>query len=122
LHIEASIPIEKMPLLDGQGGCCGGKCHKRMGILRTLLELFPDATKQRNKDNHFPLGLMIQNGRLWGHTIALTLRAFPPALHWYKGLDDRILPMLLEKASKECGADTLFALLNSRPDFFEDTH
>jgi hypothetical protein len=92
-----------------------------MGILRTLLEVYPDATKQRDKEGHFPLGLMINSGRLWGHTIALALRAFPPALHWwYKGLDDRILPMLLERASKECGPDTIFALLNSRPDLFED--
>jgi len=38
LHIEASIPIEKMPLLDG---ACGGKSHSRMGILGILLEAFP---------------------------------------------------------------------------------
>lgn len=120
LHIESSIPIEKMSLLDGRGNCCMGRCHRRMGILRTLLEVFPDATKARNKDNHFPLGLMIRNGRMWGHTIAFALRTFPPALHWYKGLDDRVLPDLLEKASKECGPDTLFALLSSRPDLFED--
>ena len=116
LHIEASIPVEKMPLLDAANGCCRGVCHKRMGILRMLLEMFPDATMVRNTSGEFPLGLMIQNGRLWGHTIALALRAFPPALHWYHGLDDRLLPLILEKASKECGADTLFALINSRPD------
>jgi hypothetical protein len=118
LHIEASIPVEKMSLLDAPSGCCGGKCHKRMGILRMILELFPDATKQRNTASQFPLGLMIQNGRLWGHTVALALRAFPPALHWHKGLDDRLLAYILEKASKECGPDTIFALLNSRPDVF----
>jgi hypothetical protein len=121
LHIESSIPIEKMSLLDGRGGCCLGRCHQRMGVLRTLLEIFPDATKVRNKDNYFPLGLMIRNGRMWGHTVAFALRTFPPALHWYKGLDDRVLPNLLEKASKECGPDTLFALLSSRPDLFEGT-
>ena len=117
LHIEASIPVEKMPLLDAtDGGCCGGHCHKRMGILRILLEIYPGATSVRNKSGEFPLGLMIQNGRAWGHTVALALRAFPPALHWYKGLDDRLLARILERSWKECGNDTLFALLNSRPD------
>jgi len=118
LHIEASIPVEKMPLLDG---CCEGKSHSRMGILRVLLEAYPNACAARNKQNQFPLGLMIQNGRLWGHTIAVALRAFPPALHWYKGLDDRFSSILLEKASKECGADTLFALLASRPGLFDES-
>jgi hypothetical protein len=118
LHIEASIPVEKMSLLDAPAGCCGGNCHKRMGILRMLLEIYPDATQARNTSGQFPLGLMIQNGRVWGHEVALALRAFPPALHWYKGLDDRILAHILEKASKECGADTIFALLSSRPDVF----
>ena len=116
LHIEASIPVEKMPLLDASpAGCCGGNCHKRMGILRILLEIHPEATSVRNTSGEFPLGLMIQNGRLWGHTVALALRAFPPALHWYKGLDDRLLPPILERIWKECGNDTLFTLLNSRP-------
>lgn len=116
LHIEASIPIEKMSLLDGT---CSGSSHRRMGILRILLEAYPTACSFRNKENHFPLGLMIQAGRVWGHTIAVALRAFPPALHWYKGLDDRFSSILLEKASKECGADTLFALLVSRPGLFD---
>lgn len=89
-----------------------------MGILRMILELFPDATKQRNTASQFPLGLMIQNGRLWGHTVALALQAFPPVLHWHKGLDDQLLAYILEKASKECGQDTIFALLNSRPNVF----
>lgn len=118
LHIEASVPIEKMSLLDGTDGCCGGECHKRMGVLRKLLDVFPGATEARNRFGHFPLNLMIQNGRLWGHEVALALRAFPPALHWHKGLDDRILSYILEKVSKECGVDTLFSLLNSRPDIF----
>lgn len=116
LHIEASIPIEKMALLDGD---CTGSGHRRMGILRTLLEAYPTACSFRNKENHFPLGLMIQAGRVWGHTIAVALRAFPPALHWYKGLDDRFSSILLERASKECGVDTLFALIKSRPGLFD---
>lgn len=117
LHIEASIPVEKMSLLDATAGCCSG-CHKRMGILRMLLQIHPDATKARNASGQFPLGLMLQNGRMWGDEVALALRAFPPALHWYKELDDRILAKILEKASKECGADTIFSLLSSRPDIF----
>lgn len=116
LHIEASIPIEKMFLLDSKAGCCDGECHKRMNLLRMLLEVFPGATEARNKHGHFPLNLMIQNGRVWGHEVALALRSFPPALHWHKGLDDRILAFILEKASKECGVDTLFSFLSSRPD------
>jgi len=118
LHIEASIPIEKMFLLDGTSGCCGGECHTRLGLLRVLLEVYPAATETRNAFGHFPLNLMIQNGRLWGHEVAVALRAFPPALHWHKGLDDRVLSIILEKASKECGVDTLFSLLVSRPDIF----
>jgi len=118
LHIEASIPIEKMMLLEGT---CSGKSHSRMGILRILLEAYPHACSVRNKQNQFPLGLMINAGRLWGHTIAVALRAFPPALHWYKGVDDRFCSLLLEKASKECGVDTLFSLLVSRPGLFDAT-
>ena len=54
LHIEASIPVEKMPLLDAAStGCCGGKCHKRMGVLRILLEIYPDATRFRNTSGEF---------------------------------------------------------------------
>jgi len=118
LHIEASIPVEKMSLLDGS---CDGPSHQRMELLRILLDAYPQACAARNKENQFPLGLMIQNGRLWGHSLSIALRAFPPALHWYRGLDDRFSAILLEKASKECGADTLFQLLQSRPGLFEDT-
>ena len=118
LHIESSIPIEKMALLDARSGCCHGECHKRFGLLRMLLEIYPQATQFRNASGHFPLGLMLQNGRLWGDEVALALRAFPPALHWHKNIDDKVLPLILEKASKECGADTLFSLLASRPDIF----
>ena len=118
LHIEASIPIEKMFLLDSNSGCCGGQCHKRMGLLRTLLEVFPGATESQSRFGHFPLNLMIQNGRPWGHEVALALRAFPPALHWHNGLNDRILAHILEKTSQDCGIDTLFTLLNCCPDVF----
>ena len=60
---------------------------------------------------------MIQNGRLWDQTFSLVLRTFPPALHWYKGMDDqKFVPLILHKTSKECGPDTLYELINSRPD------
>ena len=118
LHIEASIPIEKMSLLDASAPCSGGKAHKRSGILRMLLDIYPAAAESQNSAGQFPLGLMIQNGRVWGETVALALRAFPQALHWYKGLDERVLADILEKAGKECGPDTLFSLMSSSPDVF----
>jgi len=118
LHIEASIPVEKMSLLDGPTtcGCCLGKCHSRAEILGTLLFAYPEATRVRNEADEFPLGLMIQNGRSWDQTFALTLRNFPPALHWYKGMDDKFISLILARVSKECGHDTFYELLNSRPD------
>jgi ankyrin repeat protein len=118
LHIEASIPVEKMSLLDGPTtqGCCSGTCHSRTGVLGTLLCAYPEATRVRNEADEFPLGLMIQNGRSWDQTFALALRNFPPALHWYKGMDDKFISLILARVSKECGHDTLYELLNSRPD------
>jgi hypothetical protein len=122
LHIEAGIPIEKMSLLNGRGRCCEGRCHERAGILQLLLDMYPDAAMHRNKHNHFPLGLMITSGRQWGrsNSIPLALRAFPPALHWYKGLDKKILPSVLERVDRECGTDTLYKVLHSRPELLEE--
>eukprot|EP00541_Cyclophora_tenuis_P011391 CAMPEP_0116566320 /NCGR_PEP_ID=MMETSP0397-20121206/14404_1 /TAXON_ID=216820 /ORGANISM="Cyclophora tenuis, Strain ECT3854" /LENGTH=381 /DNA_ID=CAMNT_0004093223 /DNA_START=140 /DNA_END=1285 /DNA_ORIENTATION=+ len=117
LHIEASIPVEKMSLLDSSTkGCCHGRCHSRIGVLGTLLNAYPEATRVRNTTDEFPLGLMIQNGRVWDQTFSLALRNFPPALHWYKGMDDKFVGIILTKVSKECGLDTLYDLLNTRPD------
>lgn len=117
LHIEASIPIEKMSLLDSSfRGCCEGKCHSRMGVLGMLLESFPEATQTRNSEGEFPLGLMIRNGRLWDRDFALAVRKFPPALHWYKGMDDKLLHRIMALVSKDCGTETLYELINSRPD------
>lgn len=119
LHIEASIPVEKMSLLDSSGtkGCGGGKCHTRWGILRILLETFPEATRARTASGEFPLGLMIQNGRFWNQTFSLALRSFPPALHWHGGMDDDLLiPFIMERVSKECGLDTMYNIIVSRPD------
>jgi ankyrin repeat protein len=122
LTIEAGISVEKMCLLDGpRGGCCFGYCKRRDGILRILLEIYPDACKVCNNDGHFPLTLMIVNGREWGQTIAMALQAFPPALHSYNGLSGNIVPYLFKKASMECGTEVVFSLLSNRPDLlFED--
>ena len=118
LHIEANIPVEKMSILDGatKQGCCGGKCHSRTGVLVTLFQAYPEATHVQNKANEFPLGLMMHSGRSWDNTFALVLRNFPPALHWYNGMDDKIISLILSRVSKECGLDTLYEILNSRPD------
>jgi hypothetical protein len=117
LHIEASIPIEKMSILDAPvKGCRSGSCHTRIGILEILLEAYPEALCVRNVADEFPLGLMIQNGRPWSHAFALSLRTFPAALHWYHGgINDCILPDVLSKVSSDCGTDSLFQLLIARP-------
>jgi ankyrin repeat protein len=117
LHIEASIPIEKMSLLDSPiKGYCSGSDHTRIGILEILLEAYPEALCVRNVADEFPLGLMIQNGRPWSHAFALALRTFPAALHWYHGgINDRILPDVLAKVSSDCGTDSLFQLLIAQP-------
>lgn len=117
LHIESSIPIEKMSLLDSSiKGCRSGSCHTRIGILEMLLQAYPEALSVRNAADEFPLGLMIQNGRPWNHAFALALRTFPAALHWYnRGINDRVLPDVLAKVSSDCGTDSLFQLLIARP-------
>ena len=82
------------------------------------MEVFPSATEHRNASGHFPLALMIENGRQWDDEVGLALRSFPPALRWWKDIDNRFLAHILERASKDCGTDTIFALLNSCPDLF----
>jgi hypothetical protein len=117
LHVEASIPVEKYTLLNGScGGCCSGNAHNRLGILRMLFELYPDACKTRNNTGEFPLNLMIQNGRPWDQSLALVLRKFPQALHWSVGDSHKLSPLILSKVSEECGLDTLHTLIRSRPD------
>jgi hypothetical protein len=60
---------------------------------------------------------MIQNGRSWNHTFSLTLRSFPPALLWHEGMDDELLvPFIMERVSKECGLETMYNIIISRPD------
>jgi ankyrin repeat protein len=123
LHIEASIPVEKMALLNGSviRGCVG-KCHLRTGVLNSLLTTFPDAAKLQNKAEDFPLGLMIQNGRPWDRTFSITLSHFPPALHLYKGMTKELLPYVLSKVSRECGPNTLFQVLISRPEIMSQNN
>jgi hypothetical protein len=117
LHIEASIPVEKMSLLDGQPtGCCGGDCHRRIGVLGMLLEIYPEATQSRSLSGNFGLGLMIQNGRPWDRTFALAVRTFPEAFHWVKDLESTLTPQIVERVCNECGVDTLHALIRTRPD------
>jgi hypothetical protein len=59
---------------------------------------------------------MIQNGRCWDQTFAMTLRHFPPALHWYKNMDVKFVAPILSKVSKECGLDTLYRLIQTKPE------
>jgi hypothetical protein len=121
IHIEASIPVEKMSLLDGRrpvrcGEGCRGNCHRRTGILRILLELYPEATQSRNRSGNFVLGLMIQNGRPWDSTFALVVRTFPQAFHWVRDVNSTLMPRIVERIYNHCGIDTLHALIRARPD------
>lgn len=118
LHIESSIPIEKMSLLDGYAAAsCNEICHRRVGIFRRLLEIYPEAVRIRNKNGDHPLNLMIQNGRPWDSSFALVVRTYPQALHWVHGIDAKLLPLILARVSSNCGYDTLFTLIRGRPEF-----
>jgi len=98
LHFEAGIPIEKMSLLDGPNqGCCGGDCSLRAGVLRLLLDIYPEAAKQRNFYGDFPLALMIQNGRLWDNTFSMVVRTHPQAFHWVEGVTQILVPSILSR-------------------------
>jgi ankyrin repeat protein len=47
-HIEASIPVEKMSLLDGPArNCCGRKCYSRARVLSSLLAVYPRQRKSK---------------------------------------------------------------------------
>jgi len=120
LHLEASIPVEKMSLLSSSASTrnrtsCG--CHDRTNILRALFDIYPAACQVQNHAGEFPLSVMIQTGRAWDQTFALILRAFPEALHWSVGVNNtKMFPLILSKVAVLCGSDTLFALIHSRPD------
>lgn len=129
LHIEASIPVEKMFLLDAPvpddtetssssnnniRGCCGGACQQRAQVLHRLVEIYPVAARIRNSSGHFPLNLMIQNGRRWDNTFAQVVRSYPEALHWVENVSPSVVPNVLAKVNG-CGPDTLFSLIRARP-------
>jgi hypothetical protein len=119
LHIEASIPVEKMSLLldaTTTCSCCGGTCHKRAGVLQMLMEIYPGAARCANDSGDFPLNLMIQNGRAWDSTFALVVRSYPQALHQVRTVGPKLLPRILARISNGCGRDTLFSFLHSRPE------
>ena len=98
ITVEASIPIEKMLLLNGpKSSRCGESSHDRIGILRVLIEMFPDAAKIRSSCGCFPLSLMVQNGRPWDDTLSLVLRTHPEAFHWINGITSKMAPHILTK-------------------------
>jgi hypothetical protein len=116
LHIEASIPIEKMLLLrPDREGCCRKVCQERKGLLRTLFEVYPEAACQLNGFGEFPLNLMAQSGRPWDATFLLIIQKCPGALYFVDGLDERLMPRLLEKLTTQCGKDTVYSFLRNMP-------
>lgn len=118
MHVEASIPIEKMSLLNAphEGCCCGGVCHKRIGVLRMLLEIYPEAVRLSNHAGYFPLNLMIQSGRAWDSTFSLVLQQFPQALCSSGAtVGPQLLPFVLQKMSNQCGTDCVFTFLRNIP-------
>jgi ankyrin repeat protein len=147
LHVEAGIPMEKMSLLDALWPrCCDGECARRAGILRLLLDIYPQAASQRNSAGYFPLALMVQNGRSWDSTFTWLLRVHPQAFHWVDGVAPQTVPHIIARyvvlsilskpffpllrkgahssslfllscsVGEKCGRETLFMLLKSRPD------
>lgn len=119
LHVEASIPVEKMVLLDAPhsstSNCCDGACHKRMGLLHMILDIYPDAAKHRNKEGKFPLDIMIQNGRPWDKTFAYVVRAHPEVLRWLKNMSPKVVSHMLAQVANGCGIDTLYSLISKSP-------
>jgi hypothetical protein len=110
-----------MTLLDGEPvavghGFCSQNCHRRVGVLQEILRIHPQGAGERNDTNLFPLALMIQNGRSWDSTMALTIRSFPEAFVWVKNLPKGLIPGFLEKVGRECGPTTVFSLIQARPD------
>jgi Ankyrin repeats (3 copies) len=115
LHLEASIPIEKMTLLDCDAACnCGrAACHSRASILKTMLDIFPEAAKYTNKNGDSVLSLIIKNGRPWNPTFAFIVRANPAALHFIE--NHELMPQVIARIGNGCGADTLYSFLRARP-------
>ncbi|KAL7581262.1 hypothetical protein ACA910_006033 [Epithemia clementina (nom. ined.)] len=117
-HVEASIPVEKMTLLSGPScHCCSDNCHQRIGVLGALLDIFPEAAKHRSASGNFPLGLMVQNGRVWDSAFSMALSLNPQAFHWIQGISLPLIPRILARISSDCGNDALYTLIQTRPDF-----
>jgi hypothetical protein len=122
LHLEASIPVEKMCVLDAhmegslQKGCCSGECHKRMGVLQLLMDIFPDAARYPNNAGQYPLNLVVSNGRPWDRTSAHILRSYPEALHFDNNLNGKTLPRSLARIADGCGASSIYSFIRSRPE------
>jgi ankyrin repeat protein len=96
--VEASIPIEKMFMLNGPNTSRWGEsCHDRMGVLPVLLEMFPEAAKIRSACGSFPLGLMVTSGRPWDETFAFVVRSHPEAFHWINGITSKMVPRIISK-------------------------
>lgn len=115
LHVEASIPIEKMILLDSSGmcSCMDADCGCRKSILKTILDIYPDAAKHTNKNGNTVLDLMMKNGRKWDTTFAFIVRANPAALH---AIDNHeLMPLVIARIGNGCGPTTLYSFLRARP-------
>ncbi|GKY91763.1 hypothetical protein MPSEU_000148000 [Mayamaea pseudoterrestris] len=116
LHVESSIPVEKMMLLEPErSGCCGGACQKRSGIVRNLFEVYPDAACQLNEFGEFPLSLMALAGRAWDDTFMLVVQKFPEAIYAVEDLDSYVIPLVLAKLYSQCGIDTVYAFMRGNP-------
>lgn len=116
LHIEARIPVEKMSLLDGPSRASyGASCHQRLPVLHALLDVYPEAARQRNAAGEFPLGLMIQNGRRWDGAFALAVQTYPQALNCVHDATGALTPRIMAKVSAECGVETIYGYIRSRP-------
>jgi len=100
LHYEASIPVEKMPLLDGSNVCCYGvNYNERMGVLRMLLDISPEVTRHRNMDGDFPLLYHDAEWSTMGHYFCFcsSVLQYPQALQWAKDIPSNLVPRILEK-------------------------
>jgi len=120
LHMEASIPIEKMFLLDApeatdRNSCCGGACRKRIGLLQLIRELHPDAAKHCNMNGDYALNLIVSNGRPWDNTFASIVQSCPEAVHFVGNLPKELIPLIAERVATGCGKAALFAMFRARP-------
>ena len=127
IHIEASIPIEKMSLLNGHctshsaeedqesSTTTTDRCrYDRAGILRRLLDLYPKACEADTPDG-FLLPMLLENGRSWDATTAMVAQLHPPAVARVR---DMAPQHLLRLVGRDCGNNTMFQVLRSRPSHF----